>query len=290
MTRAARHVGRFVHVLCVCASFFCVGALSAQDVSEEREREAKAAFDAGVAAAKVGDYERARAHFQRSRQLVVKASTLLNLAIADLKLGLTEEALFALDALEAPSGPEQERIRQRARKVRSEIEALRGSAAVEPAVSDGPEPAGASAATPEPTRNDPPEVIAPAPVLATAVSEPHAAAPPREVPSLVLPRVLLVLGGALAGGSLGNALWWMNRARAADDCHSDGKICNEKTEITRQRAAAMAVTLSLGVSALTLITSGAVLLAKRKSDQRRTISVSAWTLRSAAGISACGSF
>jgi hypothetical protein len=290
---------RLLCVLCLCASQVLCSALSAQEVTPHREQEAKAAFDAGVEAAKAGDYARARAHFLRSRQLLPKASTLLNLALTDLKLGLTDEALFALDAIEAPSaGSEHERLRQRARQVRSEIEAQRTSAALEPApmTASAQAAAVASAATgiaPEAPSTPGVDVASPAlaPTQTTPLQALPASTPAREPPSLLVPRVLLIVGGALAAGAVGSGLWWANRKHDADKCYrDDGSVCREKTEIDRQENAAMAMTLSLGISALAVVTSGAILLAQRKRDQRGALSAGAWGGRASFGLSVRSGF
>jgi tetratricopeptide (TPR) repeat protein len=268
----------------------------AEDSSPEREREAKALFEAGVEAAKVEDYKRAREYFQRSRQLVVKASTLLNLAIADFKLGLVEEALFALDAIEAPAdGPEQERLRKRARKLRGEVAALRESSMAQSAPVQPSEPAETSA----PAVLSSESVKPPTSVQIPSATPSQPSAPERskhatsELPSLVAPRVLLALGGALGAGTIGTALWWRDRSLKNDEClHARELRCNEQQQIAREQKAAMALTLSLGISAALFVTSGAVWLVRRKSDRRvgTGVSASLWGDRSALGLLAHGRF
>jgi hypothetical protein len=277
---------------------------------DEREREAKAEFEAGVAAAQAEDYARAREHFLRSRQLVVKASTLLNLALADLKLGLVEEALFALDAIEAPAeGPQQERLRQRARKMRGEIEALREALAVKrteqertlassPAAAPEPRPAAAVTSQAESLPANRVEAARlPAPVAPGgdahgAEREPSASASARLRPSLIGPRVLFALGGALGASAIGSALWWRDRDADYHEClHAREVICDQRETIGRERTAAMAVTLALSGAALGLIASGAIWLVGKKRDVReQSLSVSLWNERGRLGVVANGRF
>jgi tetratricopeptide (TPR) repeat protein len=284
-------------VLCLCATQGLTVLSASAQATPEREREAKALFEAGVEAAKAEDYKRAREYFQRSRQLVVKASTLLNLAIADFKLGLVEEALFALDAIEAPSdGPEQERLRARARKVRGEVEALRENIAAQ-AAQQPPAPAEISAPptlASEPV--DPPSVAATTPSVAPSQASMPAQTEPQtpELPSLAGPRALLALGGGLGAAAIGTALWWRNRYARNDECLHDREDmrCAEHQQIAREKTAAMALTLSLGISAALLVTSGAFWLVRRKSDRRvmTHVSASLWGERSSLGLLAYGRF
>jgi hypothetical protein len=294
-------------VLGLCAFAWLVAlSAAAQDVTPEREREARALFEAGVDAAKREEYARARELFQRSRKLVVKASTLLNLAIADFKLGLVDEALFALDAIEAPAdGPEQERLRRRARSVRGEVEALRETLAREQAEqsalaaqqeSDQRElapaaPVGSAVATAPVAAAQPESSAAPtAGATGPQVAEQHASAEP---PSLLAPRLLLAAGGALGAGAIGAALWWHQRSQSHDEClhaHEDMR-CNEEAQIARQKSAAMGLTLTLGIAAAGLVTTGAIWLVRRKSDRRiSNVSASAWGGPSAIGLLARGRF
>jgi hypothetical protein len=248
-----------------------------------RERAAKAAFEAGVAAAEASDYARARSLFLRSRALVVKASTLLNLAVVDLKLGLVDEALFALDALDAPAaGPQHARLLERARELRDQAEQLRQVEAPAPAV-------GAAPATPVDLApaSSPPAVAegpGPAPALGRA-------APSDTRPSLLAPRTLLSVGGALAAATIGTALWWSDRSQALDDCQKETNVvCMERAQIERQQRGATALTLTLGVSALGLLTGGGIWLAQRKRDQRTRASLSVWGRKRGLGFRAILSF
>jgi tetratricopeptide (TPR) repeat protein len=95
--------------------------------------EARSAFELGVEASRAQRWEDARREFERSRDLVVKPSTLFNLAVADLKLGLSEAAIEALDAFERmASTSDHADMLERAKALRAEAE--RGKEAARPAV------------------------------------------------------------------------------------------------------------------------------------------------------------
>jgi tetratricopeptide (TPR) repeat protein len=90
------------------------------------------AFQRGVEASREQRWDEARQEFLRSRELVVKPSTLFNLAIADMKLRLIDEALEALDAFERLASPtEHATMLERAAALRAEAE--RGKEAARPA-------------------------------------------------------------------------------------------------------------------------------------------------------------
>jgi tetratricopeptide (TPR) repeat protein len=91
--------------------------------------EARKAFEEGVAASSEARWQDARRAFQHSLDLVVKPSTLFNLAVADLKLGLTQEALDALDRFEQLANPKQHAgMLERAATLRAEAERNRDAA------------------------------------------------------------------------------------------------------------------------------------------------------------------
>jgi tetratricopeptide (TPR) repeat protein len=248
-----------------------------------RERAAKAAFEAGVSAAEAGDYAEARSLFLRSRALVVKASTLLNLAVVDLKLGLVDEALFALDALDVPTaGPQHARLLERARELRDQAEQLRQLEAAAPVAPSTPSASAelAPAASAPPLAEGPSAAPAPGPA---ARSEPR--------PSLLAPRTLVSVGGALAAATIGAALWWSDRSQKLDECQKElNVVCLERAQIERQQRGAMALTVTLGVSALGLLTGGGIWLAQRKRDQRTRASLSVWGPRRGLGMRAIVTF
>lgn len=289
-------------LLCALGSFAGhASSARAQASDQAREREARAEFEAGVTAAQAADYARARAHFLRSRQLVVKASTLLNLALADLKLGLVDEALFALDAIEAPAeGPHQERLRRRAREMRSEVEALRDAIASKrsaEAPTTAPSEANVDPEHEADVRDAPAveETQAPPAARSVALIENARSLPsaPRETPSLTGPRTLLAVGGVLGAAAIGTTLWWRHRDRDYDVCLHPraGTRCPEQAVIGRERRAAIGVTAALGGAAVALIATGAIWLVGKKRDVRASsVSVSLWTERDRLGALASGRF
>lgn len=108
--------------LCLWGVLSRGGAARAQDAAAAQ---ARAAFERGVAASQEGRWDQARLEFERSRALVVKPSTLLNLAIASLKLGRAGEALEAVDAFVAIADPrEHGAMLERASALRADAERM----------------------------------------------------------------------------------------------------------------------------------------------------------------------
>jgi tetratricopeptide (TPR) repeat protein len=87
--------------------------------------EARNLFAAGVAATRDGRWREARDYFKRSQTLVPKASTLFNLAVVEINLGLGTSALRTLDAFEHAASPgEHGGMLARLPGLRSDAEAL----------------------------------------------------------------------------------------------------------------------------------------------------------------------
>jgi tetratricopeptide (TPR) repeat protein len=102
------------------------GAVRAQ---EPLAVQARAAFERGVAASRDGRWDDARLEFQHSRTLVVKPSTLFNLAVANLKLGRASEALEALDTFVQIANPATHgAMLERAAALRADAERLEEAA------------------------------------------------------------------------------------------------------------------------------------------------------------------
>lgn len=97
--------------------------------SEQDVRDARTSFERGVVASRSGQWEEARVQFQRSLTLVPKASTMFNLAIADIRLGLGREALEQLEAFgRAANEQEHAEMLARVEVLRAQAEALVSSA------------------------------------------------------------------------------------------------------------------------------------------------------------------
>jgi tetratricopeptide (TPR) repeat protein len=95
----------------------------------DAEGEARKAFEQGVAASSEARWQEARRAFRHSLDLLVKPSTLFNLAVADLKLGNAQEALDALDRFEQLANPKQHAgMLERASGLRAEAERTRDAA------------------------------------------------------------------------------------------------------------------------------------------------------------------
>lgn len=105
-------------------AIFCVLLALPDGARADAASEARAAFERGVAATRDARWQDARREFELSRQLVVKPSTLFNLALVDVKLGLAQEAIRELDAFEALAGEPHAEMVERARTLRAEAERL----------------------------------------------------------------------------------------------------------------------------------------------------------------------
>lgn len=91
---------------------------------------ARSLFEAGVAAGRQTRWSEAEELFQRSRALVEKPNTLLNLAIVQINLGRGREALATLDRLEAIATPaEHATVLERAGALRIEARSAAMTAA-----------------------------------------------------------------------------------------------------------------------------------------------------------------
>jgi len=90
---------------CVSATFVGVAVAqapnepAAETSSGETEAQARALFERGLAAAEAGAHADALIHFERSFELVPRASTAFNVAVQHARLGRPTAALRALDSL-----------------------------------------------------------------------------------------------------------------------------------------------------------------------------------------------
>jgi tetratricopeptide (TPR) repeat protein len=108
-------------------------ALFAPRARADADTEARQAFEHGVSASSDGRWQDARRAFLHSLDLVVKPSTLFNLAVTDLKLGLTQEAIDALDRFRQLANPKQHAaMLERAATLRAEAERSKEAAVPAP--------------------------------------------------------------------------------------------------------------------------------------------------------------
>ena len=99
-------------------------ALGAPRARADAQQDARMFFDRGVEATRAQRWQEARILFERSLALVVKPSTLLNIAISHVKLGHGAEALEKLDALAQVANPNDHGMIEWARVLRAQAQAL----------------------------------------------------------------------------------------------------------------------------------------------------------------------
>ena len=109
----------------IIVAFVLVVLSSSRSARADEAQEARASFERGVEASRDERWEEARKQFKRSLELTPKASTMFNLVVADIKLGLGREALEQLDAFERSAHPEEHAaMLERARVLRPQAQAL----------------------------------------------------------------------------------------------------------------------------------------------------------------------
>lgn len=103
------------------------------------------------------------------------------------------------------------------------------------------------------------------------------------------------LDAALASDACTTDACSVDAPASCDDDHPCGapdtvclELCREEGDIARQETAALASTVSAGILALALVTSGAILLVKRKGGRPSALALSAWGARGAWGVAARG--
>ena len=99
----------------------CLVSLPQRALADANE-EARAEFVQGVEATQHEHWQEAREHFKRSAELVPKPSTLVNLAVVEVRLGLPKDAQATLDKFEQlPTSAEHQDLRARAEALRQTI-------------------------------------------------------------------------------------------------------------------------------------------------------------------------
>jgi tetratricopeptide (TPR) repeat protein len=104
--------------------------LASASARADENDDARALFVQGVEDSKQEHWQEAREHFMRSAALVPKPSTLLNLAVVEVRLGLAKDALGTLQRFEQVASPSEhhemlERARALKQTVQSQLEAKR---------------------------------------------------------------------------------------------------------------------------------------------------------------------
>ncbi len=115
---------RFCHAWLLVFALWPTSDLRAQE-ADPNDDQARALFEAGVAASRQARWSDAEELFERSQLLVEKPSTLLNLAIAQVNLGHGGAALGSLSRLASIADPIiHAAVLERARSLREEAHAL----------------------------------------------------------------------------------------------------------------------------------------------------------------------
>ncbi|MDB4989401.1 MAG: hypothetical protein JWN04_4579 [Myxococcaceae bacterium] len=124
---AARRLSR--GLLVVSLGLLVALASAGARADDSANQEARTTFERGVVASRASQWGEARMQFERSLALVPMPSTMFNLALAYLKLGLGREALAQLDAFErAATVEEHSAMLARAQVLRPQAQALVDSA------------------------------------------------------------------------------------------------------------------------------------------------------------------
>ena len=221
-------------------SALCTRVLAQQDTAQE----AFEAFQKGVEASQAEHWQEARAYFMKSREAFEKPSTLFNLAVANLELGLAEEALEALDAFDRSASPDSHReMIIRAHSLRKRARELLRSQPEPPAARPRPEPD-------------------------TATNEPPTVPTGREaaVDRTPVGRALVGTAAALAAAIPASAFWWRDRNQSADECVSP---CDNADRIDLERRLAIGTTVSLSAAALAMAIGGVTLLVRDPAEGSR---------------------
>ncbi len=231
--------------------------------------EARELFDAGVAASGDERWAEARDYFESSLALAEKAATLLNLAVAEVKLGRGRDALRTLDRFDRMADPAQHpAMIERSRVLRK--------LAAQAAVTEPEPPLPRAEASPTPSVTATSEV-APEPPRHQSANEPTTAPTPPLSSSLGGPRLLLSLGGALAAGAVGSGVWWRARTQAIDRCDARVPPCDNRSVVVRERNTARGITLAASGSALGLLVAGTLWLLRTKATPNAGAAQIGWS-------------
>jgi tetratricopeptide (TPR) repeat protein len=123
----ANHRAHVCALACMLLALIAVAPVHVH--ADDSNLEARTTFERGVEASRSQHWDEARVQFERSLALVPKPSTMFNLALAYIKLGLGREALEQLDAFEGAALPDEHAaMLARAQVLRPQAQALVDSA------------------------------------------------------------------------------------------------------------------------------------------------------------------
>ncbi len=244
--------------------------------------EARVLFDAGVGASGAERWTQARDYLRRSAALKPKAATLLNLAVAEVKLGLRSAGLATLDAFDRIANPvEHADMIERGQALR--VIALQLAPDSDPTESVDLSLSVPLAVTPAPQPDS--NIVTPAPVAAAVPSHSTSIAIPSRVaagrPSLFAARAMIVGGLALSGATYPLTLWWLGRMDAIERCNKRVPSCENREQLQRQRREAVSTTIVSGTLALGFLAGGSIWLMRLKRSvvsPIATVSTGDWTL------------
>lgn len=235
-------------------------ALSTASVRADDVEDARVLFNAGGSASAAQHFEEARDYFQRSAALVPKATTYLNLAVVEIRLGLGREALTTLDQFERVATPaEHGQMIERARTLRSlaqEVAEKQSTALPTPPNEISSTEESAQPALTEDAAGNPIETMRIMP------AEPPARSPWSA--SWIVPTSMFA-GAALAVyATYVSNEWRHTRADALQACLDPEPQCVNREGLEREERAALSITLVSGAAALGLASAGIWWLVKHK--------------------------
>ncbi len=239
-------------------------------VHADAAQEARVLFDAGVGASGAERWDQARDYFKRSLALAQKATTLLNLAIAEVKLGLGHEALATLDTFDRVADPalHADLIGPANELRRLALEAARKQPPNAAVVTETAAPL----PVPDSDKADP-ALSSTIPSVKPEPISPDQHVPPKQI-SRRLPIGLLIGAAMLTGGSVAGAIGWRERVGKLDDCRTRVPPCTNEDQVKRQRNLGLGIMTVAGAGALGMALAGTLLLLRaRPTAQEEPVSV-----------------
>lgn len=242
-------------LVCLALITQAIANRAAADALED----ARMYFDAGVKASGDERWEAARDYLGRSAALFPKAATLLNLAVAEAKLGLRAHALAHLDAFAlVADATEHADLIERANALRVIAEQLPPGDSLELAPAAPPLDASPATQVPEPSVNA-------EPTRAPDNLGPAVDTQTRSASSGPLLGYATLAGSALLSGpAVGGGLWWRNRNNALERCASRVPTCDNRPLLNTQRSIAIGLTIGSATLALSALVLGTIWSTRRR--------------------------